>query len=397
MSRVLYLGLPGEGHVNPSLGLIQELVKRGEEVIYYGENEHKERIIKSGAIFRPFSSVKPKQDEKGIKSRSNPLKREIRILQYTIKRLPSLLNEIKEAHIDYIIFDTQFVLRKIIAQVLELPSVSFCTTFAFSKNIMKAIQSNRSKIEFEPSLIEKRRALRDYITNEYHFSFPESIMFNTGDITLVCTSMYFQPESNDFDESFKFIGPSIAKRKDKNNFPIDALKGKHVIFISMGTVVNEQPTFYAHCLEAFKDIDAMVVMSIGKKSNVEDFKQAPSNFIIRNYVPQLDVLQTADIFITHCGMNSTSEALFYNVPLVMNPVTADQPLVARRVQQLGAGVMLNKTDLNPLTLRKAAESVLSDKIYRVNALKIGASLRNTGGCLQGADEIFSFKKTYIGL
>ena len=115
-----------------------------------------------------------------------------------------------------------------------------------------------------------------------------------------------------------------------------------------------------------------------------------------NYVPQLQVLQNTDVFITHCGMNSTSEALYYDVPLVMNPMGADQPMVAERLKQLGAGIMLDKSELNPLGLRKSVETILSDQRYAENASKIGESLRNTGGYRQGVEEIFSFKMSKIG-
>lgn len=73
--------------------------------------------------------------------------------------------------------------------------------------------------------------------------------------------------------------------------------------------------------------------------------QIPPNFIVLPYVAQLHMLQHTDVFITHAGMNSTSEALYYNVPLVMIPLTSDQPLVANRVQELGAGITLNKLNL----------------------------------------------------
>ena len=396
MSRALYFGLPGEGHVNPSLGLVQELVQRGEEIIYYCGDEYKEKILRSGAKFRSLGSIKSRQDERDIRSKLNPLERECRILRYITKAIPSVLNQVKEDDVDYVIFDTQFVLGKIIAQQLGLPSVSFCTTFAFPKRILDKIRTMPNDSKLNPSLVEERRKLREHITNQYGFSFPDSIMFNTGDITLVCTSKYFQPESEYFDDTFKFIGPSIADRNDTGDFPIEALEGRRTIFISMGTVVNEQPEFYSHCLKAFADIDALVVMSIGKRLNIQDFRNIPSNFIVRNYVPQLQVLQNTDVFITHCGMNSTSEALYYDVPLVMNPMGADQPMVAERLKQLGAGIMLDKSELNPLGLRKSVETILSDQRYAENASKIGESLRNTGGYRQGVEEIFSLKMSKIG-
>jgi len=34
MSKVLFLNTPANGHINPTLGLINGLVKQGEEVIY---------------------------------------------------------------------------------------------------------------------------------------------------------------------------------------------------------------------------------------------------------------------------------------------------------------------------------------------------------------------------
>jgi len=55
MSKVLFLITPTNGHVNPTLGLVNELVKQGEEVIYFCTDEYKERIEKTGAIFKSYS------------------------------------------------------------------------------------------------------------------------------------------------------------------------------------------------------------------------------------------------------------------------------------------------------------------------------------------------------
>jgi MGT family glycosyltransferase len=394
LSRALYFALPGEGHINPSLGLVQELVQRGEEIIYFCGDESKDKIIRSGAKFRSLGSLTSRQGQREIRMNINPLERENRILCYITKTIARVLNQVKKDNIDYVIFDTQFVMGKIIAQQLGLPCVSFCTTFAFSKRVLGKMRTMINESELAPTQVEERRELREHIANQYGFSFPDSIMFNTGDITLVCTSKYFQPESECFDDTFKFIGPSITDRNDNGDFPIDALKKRRTIFISMGTVVNEQPELYFHCLKAFADFDALVVMSIGKRLKVEDFRDIPPNYIVRNYVPQLQVLQNSDVFITHCGMNSTSEALYYDVPLVMNPIGADQPMVAERVKMLGAGILLDKSQLNSLTLREAVTTVLSDKRYVEKASKVGKSMRSTGGFHQGADEIFSFKRDF---
>src|SRR5438093_10158656 len=46
---------PGYGHVNPTLALAQELVARGEQVIYYLTEEFRPAVEATGATFRPYS------------------------------------------------------------------------------------------------------------------------------------------------------------------------------------------------------------------------------------------------------------------------------------------------------------------------------------------------------
>jgi len=108
---------------------------------------------------------------------------------------------------------------------------------------------------------------------------------------------------------------------------------------------------------------------------------------VRNYVPQLDVLRHTDAFITHCGMNSTSEALYFHVPLVMLPMMNDQPIVANRVKELGAGVILDHQTLDASQLRNAVFEVLNNPIYKRNAQKIGKSFRDSGGAVKAVDEL----------
>jgi len=54
MSKVLFLNIPGNGHVNPTLGLVNGLVEQGEEVIYFCSEDYRERIENAGAIFKSY-------------------------------------------------------------------------------------------------------------------------------------------------------------------------------------------------------------------------------------------------------------------------------------------------------------------------------------------------------
>ena len=66
------------------------------------------------------------------------------------------------------------------------------------------------------------------------------------------------------------------------------------------------------------------------------------NISVFESVDQIAVLSAADVFLSHCGMNSVSESLYYQVPLIMHPLTSEQKGGAARTAQLGAGLLLKK-------------------------------------------------------
>jgi len=209
-------------------------------------------------------------------------------------------------------------------------------------------------------------------------------MRNRGTLNLVYTSREFQPHAEAFDAAqFKFIGPSVVPRADAPEFPFERLDGRPLILVSLGTAFNNQPTFYQDCARAFESQDWQVVMAVGTKFN----KTMPNNFIVRVSVPQLELLQRAAVFVTHGGMNSVNEALYYNVPLVMIPQGGDHAWIAARVVELGAGIRLNKGEMSAARLHQAVQAILANARYKEAATQIGLTLRATGGVSQAADEI----------
>ena len=158
-----------------------------------------------------------------------------------------------------------------------------------------------------------------------------------------------------------------------------------LIYISMGTVINDSTEFYKKCIEALANKKYQVIMSVGNLINIEDLGAVPYNITISRFVDQIAVLSQADVFLTHCGMNSVNESLYYKVPLVMYPQTSEQDGVATRVEQLGAGIRLKYVNAKSIT--ETIENVLHTKSYYEQAAKISEGFHKCTGVKGAADKI----------
>ncbi|KAF6616519.1 MGT family glycosyltransferase [Paenibacillus jamilae] len=397
MARVLFINGGSEGHINPTIGVVQELISRGEEVVYFSIEAFRERIERTGASVRTFD------DQKFIKAfisggRDYLLERINGLLLTADIIIPSVLEQIKGEHFDYIIHDSMFGCGRILAQILKLPAINSCTSFAQTKesfnHIMEQFSINVPKDIVKP-INDKFQNLTAMVKEKYGVEIhsPYEVFCNPAPLTIVYTTREFQPYGEAFDQTYKFVGPSISSRLTQESFDFTAIKEKKPIYISLGTVFNRAIDFYKLCIEAFGNTDHTVVMSIGNRTQVSDLGEVPENFIVKNDVPQTDILQHTKLFITHGGMNSTHEGLYYGVPLIIIPQSADQPIIAGQVANMGAGIKLQMESLTANQLREAADHVLSLPFKKAVA-HMRESFQKTGGYHQAVNEIFAFKGQY---
>ena len=152
----------------------------------------------------------------------------------------------------------------------------------------------------------------------------------------------FQPSADTFGDRYLFVGPSIPSHQPPREFPFDQLDpSRPLLFISLGTIFNNQPEFFKTCFEAFGDSSYQVVLSAGTQVDRNALGARPTNVLVASYVPQLEILARASCFITHAGMNSTMEALYYGVPMVAIPQMVEQAMTARRIAELVLGLHLD--------------------------------------------------------
>ncbi len=404
MSKVFFFNIPFHGHVNPSLGLVQELVKNGEEVIYYNLDSFREKIESTGAVFRRYSS-KFYLDENYVTYNITDLFRVHLDLSELI--LDELIEDVKRDKPAYIIHDTMCPWGKHLAQITNIPAINTFTTialepdgFILTAGFVLALAFNT--VKNIPNMIKVRK-IKKAIESKYNIKVHSmmDVMLNKEEINLVYTSKEFQPKSEKLMKLYKFVGPSSMYRKE--NVPelkLNRNTKRQLLFISMGTIFNNNIDFFNTCTEAFKNMEIDVLMSVGKSIDISTLI-IPENFTVKYYfeVPQLEILKECSIFMTHGGMNSTQEGLFYGVPLIIIPQQQEQAHVAMQVVRTGCGICLKKSKVTSDLLRESVQKIMTDYSYRENALRMRDSLINAGGPEQAVKDILLYvgKKRIVNI
>ncbi|MBN3893781.1 MAG: hypothetical protein HWQ41_00260 [Nostoc sp. NOS(2021)] len=398
MVDVAFFDLPSYTRIDTTLGLIQELARRGEEVDYYYFAEFKEKIELAGARFQGLPSMKPASGDVTL---------QLRLIEYCLDAVPILLAKLERDRPKLVIFHAKCLWAAIPADLLNIPTVCFHTNFLLPPRFLPPLPLllaayPLNDITKHLQRFYRHRKLWQQLTQKYAmkrinkadvFKLQPNSMNLRGDLNIVYTSADFQIQRSEFDDSYIFTGPCYSERVVDPGFPLQQIEKKSIIYISLGsvTIYNFKTSFYQQCLQAFEDSEYTVIMSVGKSVDITTLGKIPSNFIISNYVPQMQVLQYAKVFITHGGTNSVWEGLINKVPLIVFPQGGDQYLVAHRVEELGAGVWVKQKNIAPKKLRSLAEEVMQNAQIRTNVEILGNSLINAGGTQKAVDKILEFK------
>lgn len=403
MSKIVILTPPAHGHINPTLPVAQELVRRGEQVIYYNTEEFRPAIEQTGALFRtqPEALLSAEQITQALLG-GNMINIPVLLLRATEKLLPFLLPALKREEPDLLFFDSIAVWGKMAATLLNVRGASSLSTLVFDERSLKLTPRKlflllRHAIPKAPALIGAGlRLRRQYGAPNFPAGRP---LFPMRDrLNLVFSTRSLQPQLSLFDSTFRFVGPSINEqaRVQTGDFmtSTEAQQDRPLIYISLGTIHHAQSQFYNQCFETFGNFPARFILSAGKATDLSTLNPSPPNFEVHAAVPQLQVLQHADLFITHGGINSVHEGLFYGVPLVVIPQQFEQMMNGYCAAKEGAALVLEdqllRGGVNMATLRHMVERVLADSRFAEAARAMQQELQATGGYRQAADELQAY-------
>jgi glucuronosyltransferase len=167
--------------------------------------------------------------------------------------------------------------------------------------------------------------------------------------------------------------PKTLPEGEMKNF-LDASQNG-VIFMSLGSFARS------------KDLDSRVIDTLTKTFaslrydvlwKFEDHLHNKSNNVmVANWLPQSDILahQNLKLFITHGGLMSTQEAIDREVPMIVFPITYDQPANANELVEKGVACKMNLYTLAEETLREAINEMMKPR-YKSNIRELKRRLND---------------------
>lgn len=427
MARVVILPVPATGHVNPTLPLAQALLARGEEVSYCLPDQFMAEIAASGAVYLPFHSSGRGFAWRAVSCEELFISMPLQQAVLSLEALPHVLDILRHEQPDYLIYDAYCVWGRLAARILHLPAVRFNTSLILNDDLGSDFQTLLDQAEHatvartaegtwprEDAPVTFRRVVEHLCAP---FGLPpfdvKSFFTDAEPLNLAPIPPAFQPGSEGFDSRFHFVGPSLSPREAATNFPLAQLTGQPTLYISLGSVCNRETAFIKTCLAAFgepgsatsgdsgmppdrqpehEDSRWQVVLASGAV-DMAQVGPVPDHFVVRPSVPQLDVLQQAAVFVTHGGMNSVMESLWFGVPMVVVPQMAEQAMTARRVEELGLGRKLEKAEVTAQSLREAVNQVAADHAMQARVRQMQETMRHMGGAQAAADAVIAFTRT----
>lgn len=333
------------GHINPSLGMAMELVRRGHHVSY--------------AVSEPFVPVISSIGASAI------------VLDFLDNREPAIVTVYKENdHLNY---------RNDPRMLAEC----FAVTLARTQHSLRQLEELYR--DQKPDFIVRDDVL-DHAGREFarQFGIPNALLrsqFVEGDlsthfadeeIVLVTVPKFFQQldEGSVIPSRYKYVGFTPEGRTSEAQQWRPLPGDRPIVLISPTTGLFKQTEFCRRMIEAFRDRPWDVILSLSSSRDAYSaidpavFPDLPRNLQINQVSANFDILSHVDLYIGQGGQGGALEAIYHGVPQIVVPASPYHYSVGQRVAALGLGACLPLSELSSDGLLEQASHLMNDQNTR---------------------------------
>jgi MGT family glycosyltransferase len=371
--RLVMAGVTAPSHIYPSLGVIRELVSRGHGVDYAVGDRHAELVAAIGAEPVTYGSELPDADTAWPEDPGEAMQL---FLDEERTALPQLL-ELDPP--DAVLYDIGGYAGRVAAHHWGVPAIQLSPTFVAWEGYEEDMAEFTATLKASPSGARFFGGVRSWL-DENGMEIDADSFLGRPESCVVLIPRALQPNAERVGPQFVFTGPCVDDSRMTGWTPDG--DGRPLAYVAFGTAYTDNERVYRAAVEALAP-DYRIVMATGKVDPAA-LGTLPEGVEAARTQPQLDVLAHADVFVTHAGMGSAAESLWFGVPTVAVPQAVDQYTNAAQLEAAGAGVHLPDDQVTVESLRTAVAAA-ADRAPRARELQ--EQVRREGGIAASADAV----------
>ncbi|KAF2356870.1 UDP-glucuronosyl/UDP-glucosyltransferase [Trinorchestia longiramus] len=149
-----------------------------------------------------------------------------------------------------------------------------------------------------------------------------------------------------------------------------------VVYMSLGSVARSStmpPEYMEVILSTFSKLQYKVLWKYE-----EELENLSKNVFIKKWMPQQDVLAhpNVKVFISHCGLLGSQEAIYHRTPILGLPLFGDQQKNAKTWENAGIGIYLKWKSLTVELLTSTIQELITNPKYKENIDGMSAHFRD---------------------
>ncbi len=368
------VGVTAPSHVYPSLAVIGELVSRGHRVSYAVGDRLASLVTPTGAEHVGYRSELPDADTAWPEDLGAAMQL---FLDEERTALPRLLELDRP---DAVIYDIGGYAGRVAAHRWGVPAIQLSPTYVAWEGYEEDMAEFTAGLKASPSGERYFAGVRAWL-DQNGMDIDADAFLGRPESCVVLIPRVLQPNADRVGPQFVFTGPCMdtSRRTGWTPEPGDP---RPLVYVAFGTAYTDTLPIYLAAVEALAP-EHRLVMATGKV-DLAELAPLPAHVQAARTQPQLDVLEHADVFVTHAGMGSAAESLWFGVPTVAIPQAVDQFTNADQLQAAGAGVHLPAREVTADTLRGAVAEAAA-RASRARELR--ERVRSEGGVTASADAV----------
>ncbi len=360
--KILVVSIPGAGHVNPVLPLVEALLAQGDTVVVAAGVDPAGVVARIGAAFRQaghgetdwFDTLRSRV--RGFPGDGLP---PTRINHYFLPRLfgeiaaPDMIDDViacgRELQPDVVVYETYAFAGPLAAEILGVPGIHHLISPMVPREVMELANDAVSPL-----------------WRSFGCAAPVLGGMYRG-ITIAVAPPSLDAEPLPSGECLRMLSVPPPQ-------PAAESSGRSLVYATLGTFFGMNVQVLRAILDGLADQDVDVVMTVGSDQDPAGLDPVPANARVERFIPQTELFPRCAAVVHHGGSGTMLGSVAHGLPQLVIPQGADNFINGDLIAAAGAGRSLLPGEVSAPAVREAVRMILADPDYAASARRLAGEM-----------------------